>query len=64
FTGHIHPGISISGLGRQSLKFPCYYFADQYAVMPAFSRFTGLAMIKPKEDDSVFAIVEDKVIPF
>ena len=64
FTGHIHPGISISGLGRQSLKFPCYYFSDQYAVMPAFSRFTGLAMIRPKQNENVFAIVEDKVIPF
>lgn len=26
FTGHIHPGISISGMGRQSLSFPCFLF--------------------------------------
>jgi len=57
FSGHLHPGISISGMGRQSLKFPCFYFGRKYAVLPAFSRFTGLAMIDADEDDDVFAIV-------
>ena len=57
FSGHIHPGISISGMGRQSLRFPCFYFGRKYAVLPAFSRFTGLAMIDADEDDDVFAIV-------
>ena len=57
FTGHLHPGVSISGMGRQSLKFPCFYFGRNYAVLPAFSRFTGLAMIDPFEDDDVFAIL-------
>ncbi len=62
FTGHIHPGISISGIAKQSLKFPCFYFTEDYAVLPAFSRFTGLAMIDPKRNEDVFAIVENKVI--
>ena len=57
FTGHIHPGISISGIGKQSLKFPCFYFGRNYAVLPAFSRFTGLAMIDPDEGEDVFAII-------
>jgi metallophosphoesterase superfamily enzyme len=37
FSGHIHPGISISGLGNQSLHFPCFYFGAKYAVLPAFA---------------------------
>src|SRR5688500_16494176 len=41
FSGHIHPGISIRGLAKQSLHFPCFYFTDNYCVLPAFSRFTG-----------------------
>src|SRR5690349_2993835 len=57
FSGHIHPGISISGLGKQSLQFPCFYFGSQYAVLPAFSRFTGLAMIDPHDGEDVFAII-------
>jgi DNA ligase-associated metallophosphoesterase len=57
FTGHIHPGISISGMGRQSLSFPCFYFGKNYAVLPAFSRFTGLALISPDRNEDVFAII-------
>lgn len=62
FTGHIHPGILISGLSKQILKFPCFYFTDKYAVLPAFSRFTGLALIDKKRADKVFAIVEKSII--
>jgi metallophosphoesterase superfamily enzyme len=61
-SGHIHPGIRISGNGRQSLSFPCFYFTPTYAILPAFSRFTGLAMIEPKRDENVYAIVENSLI--
>jgi uncharacterized protein len=62
FSGHVHPGIRINGPGKQALQFPCFYFARQFAVLPAFSRFTGLALIKPKENEKVFAIVENKLL--
>ena len=62
FSGHIHPGIRVSGGGRQSLEFPCFYFTTDFCVLPAFSRFTGLAIIRPKEADNVFAIVNQTVI--
>jgi uncharacterized protein len=57
FSGHIHPGISIRGLGNQSLHFPCFYFGAHYAVLPAFSRFTGTYPIKPKRGESVYALL-------
>lgn len=57
FSGHIHPGINIYGPGRQSLSFPCYYFGSQYAVLPAFSRFTGMYAIKPKAGETVYALL-------
>ncbi|MBN8838164.1 MAG: ligase-associated DNA damage response endonuclease PdeM [Sphingobacteriia bacterium] len=62
FSGHIHPGISIKGNSKQTLRFPCFYFTKQYAVLPAFSRFTGLAAIKPKKNEKVFAIVNENVM--
>ncbi|MDE3234814.1 MAG: ligase-associated DNA damage response endonuclease PdeM [Bacteroidota bacterium] len=62
FSGHIHPGVTIKGIGKQSLRFPCFYFGENYAVLPAFSRFTGLASIKPQKKDIVFAIVNNTVI--
>jgi DNA ligase-associated metallophosphoesterase len=61
-TGHIHPGIRLGGQGKQSLRFPCFYFTSQFAVLPAFSRFTGIALIEPKKGENVFAIVENKLI--
>jgi DNA ligase-associated metallophosphoesterase len=62
FSGHIHPGIRIQGAGRQSLCFPCFYFGKKYAVLPAFSRFTGTAMIYPEAEEHVFAIVQKELI--
>jgi DNA ligase-associated metallophosphoesterase len=63
FSGHLHPGIKLNGLAKQSLAFPCYYFGSHHAVLPAFSRFTGLATIKPQKGDQLFALVEDAVVP-
>lgn len=57
FSGHIHPGIRLNGGNKQSLHFPCYYFGNEYAVLPAFSRFTGLQMIEPLKSDTVFALI-------
>jgi DNA ligase-associated metallophosphoesterase len=61
-SGHIHPGVLIKGISKQTLRFPCFYFGNQHAVLPAFSRFTGLAAITPKKSDSVYAIVNQSVI--
>ena len=62
FSGHIHPGIRLNGVGKQSLCFPCFYFGKKYAVLPAFSRFTGVAMIYPEAEEEVFAIVNQELI--
>ncbi len=62
FSGHIHPSITVRGLGKQALKFPCYYFCKQYAVLPAFSKFTGTYTIEPKTGESVFALVKQSII--
>ncbi|MFP5039979.1 ligase-associated DNA damage response endonuclease PdeM [Parasediminibacterium sp. JCM 36343] len=62
FTGHIHPGIRFSGGSRQSLVFPCFYFGETHAILPAFSRFAGAVCIKSKKTDTVFAIVNNTLI--
>jgi uncharacterized protein len=62
FSGHIHPGIAVKGGGRQWLRFPCFYFGNNFAVLPAFSRFTGTYLIEPKARENVFAIVENKIV--
>lgn len=57
FSGHIHPCILLKGLAKQSISLPCYYFTKTYAVIPAFSKFTGTALIEKKSADNVFAII-------
>ncbi|MEM7660292.1 MAG: ligase-associated DNA damage response endonuclease PdeM [Bacteroidota bacterium] len=60
--GHLHPGVRLVGKGRQSLRLPCFWVGQQQLVLPAFGRFTGLAIVQPKEEDRMFAIAEGKVL--
>jgi DNA ligase-associated metallophosphoesterase len=64
FSGHIHPAVSIKGLAKQSLRFPCFYFTDKYAVLPAFGKFTGTYLVEPKKNETAFAIVENNVMQY
>jgi uncharacterized protein len=56
FSGHIHPGVRLTGAGRQSLQLPCFYFSSNYAVLPAFGNFTGTHIVLPGKKDTVFAM--------
>jgi len=62
FSGHIHPSITIFGVAKQALKFPCFYFTETHGVLPAFGRFTGMHNIKPKKGDAVYALLQNKVM--
>lgn len=61
-SGHIHPGVTIFGRARQRLKFACFCFGKKYAVLPAFSAFTGLSMVKPGDEDCIYAITPAQVL--
>ena len=62
FSGHLHPGVNIQGMAKQSLTFPCYYFSGKQAILPAFSKFSGLAMVKKKKNDTIYAIVNHSLV--
>jgi len=61
-AGHIHPGVTIYGKARQSIKLPCFYFGKTCAILPAFSVFTGLSKIHAEEGDQFYAITPGKVV--
>jgi DNA ligase-associated metallophosphoesterase len=61
-SGHLHPGIAMKGGGKQSLRLPCYYYSAPNLYLPAFSQFSGMATIRPKKKDQVFAIVGAEVV--
>lgn len=62
FCGHIHPGVVINGLGKQSLRFPCFYFAEDHCILPAFSKFTGAVGMEMRRARKIYAIVENSLI--
>ena len=62
FSGHVHPGIRMRGVGRQYLRFPCFYKTEHQLILPAFGNFTGKYILTPSEIDEVYAIVEGEVI--
>ena len=61
FYGHLHPGVKLSGYGGQSMRLPCFHFGKRQAVLPAFGKFTGLAIVRPVAGDQVFVIGEGQV---
>ncbi|HVF80963.1 MAG TPA: ligase-associated DNA damage response endonuclease PdeM [Flavisolibacter sp.] len=62
FCGHIHPGVLVHGLGKQSLRFPCFYFGRTHCILPAFSKFTGAVAMDKASAQAVFAIVENELV--
>lgn len=60
--GHLHPGVRLSGSGRQSLRLPCFYLEKKKMVLPAFGDFTGKFVIKPKKGSRTFVTTEEEVI--
>ncbi|GAA4746890.1 ligase-associated DNA damage response endonuclease PdeM [Flavisolibacter ginsenosidimutans] len=62
FCGHIHPGVVIHGLGKQSLRFPCFYFAEEHCILPAFSKFTGAVGMDKSPAQAIYAVVENELV--
>jgi DNA ligase-associated metallophosphoesterase len=59
--GHLHPAATMIGRGRQRARLPCFWFSAQWAVLPAFGEFTGLATVSPGAGDQLFVIAGDEV---
>lgn len=62
FSGHVHPAFRISGKGKQTLKFPCFYYRKDSCVLPAFSHFTGGYVVTPEKEEMVYAIVDNAIM--
>ena len=62
-AGHLHPGVSLVGRGRQHERLPCFWLRERYAVLPAFGDFTGLAIVDPAPGDRVHVVGDGQVMP-
>ncbi len=61
-AGHIHPGVALSGKGKQYTKVACFYFGVYGGILPAFGKFTGTAKMKIKKKDRVFVVADGEVL--
>lgn len=59
-AGHLHPAVSI-GVAADRMKLPCFHRAGHGLILPAFSPFTGGALIRPQPGDRVFAVAPHEV---
>ena len=62
-AGHVHPGVRLYGGGGLRERLPCFVFGEDYALLPAFGAFTGLADAEPDQNSRVFVIAGDSVVP-
>ena len=60
-VGHIHPGIVLSGLGRQSLRLPCFYTTDTLVILPAFGTLTGTYPMDRTRETRIYVVLPDSV---
>lgn len=62
FAGHIHPAVRLAGKGGIREQVPCFYFSNDFAILPSFGSFTGNFIIKPKDFEKVFVIAGEEII--
>ncbi|HEX8244490.1 MAG TPA: ligase-associated DNA damage response endonuclease PdeM [Longimicrobium sp.] len=62
-AGHVHPSVTLRGVGRQRERLPCFHFGARVGVLPAFGAFTGTADVAVNPGDRVYVVAGDRVVP-
>ncbi len=60
--GHLHPGVRMSGGGRQSLRLPVFVVGRDRTILPAFGGMTGVVVQKRAVGERFFAVVGEEVV--
>ena len=61
-AGHIHPGYSIKGMGRGSVRAACFWVRRESIILPAFGSFTGLKNITPNPEDKIYLSNDQEIV--
>jgi DNA ligase-associated metallophosphoesterase len=61
-AGHVHPSVTLRGIGRQRERLPCFHFGPRVGLLPAFGAFTGTADVAVTPGDRVFVVTDSRVI--
>lgn len=60
-AGHIHPSVTLRGIGRQRQRLPCFHFGPRVGILPAFGEFTGTADVRVAEGDRLYVVAGDEI---
>jgi DNA ligase-associated metallophosphoesterase len=61
-AGHVHPSVTLRGVGRQRERLPCFHFGARHGILPAFGEFTGTADVSVAPGDRVYVVAGERVI--
>jgi DNA ligase-associated metallophosphoesterase len=61
--GHLHPGVRVADTGRDSVRLPCFVLGRRRALLPAFGRLTGLALVRLVPGELRVAIAGTRLFP-
>lgn len=61
--GHVHPGVRLRGAAGDSVRLPCFVLGPRRALLPAFGRLTGLAVVAARRDETRVAIAGSTLHP-
>ena len=59
--GHVHPGAFVSGRAHESARLPCFVLGRRHAILPAFGRLTGLALVGSNPGETRVAIAGSRL---
>lgn len=62
-AGHLHPAVTLRGMGRQKEVLRCFWVQPRLTILPAFGIFTGKASVVPQRGEQIYLVLEDQVIP-
>jgi uncharacterized protein len=60
--GHVHPGLRITGLARQSFRLPCFYHRDNLFILPAFGELTGLYLLDRETGADYYLVTHETIV--
>lgn len=63
-SGHIHPGFLLKTKSKQRIKLPCFQVSESQLILPAFSKFTGLAISKNQKTNTYYTFTETSFFEF
>lgn len=58
-SGHIHPGVTLTGYGKQRLSLACFHVSKNQMVLPAFGKLTGLFILQKNKNDTFYIVYNE-----